>query len=35
MGHYTNSNETKIFYQIRGDGEPLILLMGFGADGNV
>jgi len=35
MGHYTNFNETKIFYQIRGEGEPLILLMGFGADGNV
>lgn len=35
MGYYANSNETKIFYQIRGEGEPLILLMGFGADGNV
>ena len=35
MSYYANSNGTKIFYQIRGAGEPLVLLMGFGADGNV
>ncbi len=32
---YVNSNGTKIYYQERGQGEPLVLLMGFGADGNV
>ncbi len=32
---YANSNGTKIYYQIRGEGKPLVLLMGFGADGNV
>lgn len=32
---YVNSNGTKIYYQERGEGEPLVLLMGFGADGNV
>ena len=32
---YVDSNGTKIYYQIRGTGEPLVLLMGFGADGNV
>lgn len=35
MSYYADSNGTKIFYQVRGEGEPLILLMGFGADGNV
>lgn len=35
MGIYTNSNGAKIYYQIRGEGEPLVLIMGFGADGNV
>lgn len=35
MGQYADSNGTKIYYQIRGEGEPLVLLMGFGADGNV
>ena len=34
MSYYADSNGTKIFYQIRGEGEPLVLLMGFGADGN-
>lgn len=34
MEYYANSNGTNIFYQIRGEGEPLVLLMGFGADGN-
>lgn len=32
---YVDHQGTKIFYQIRGEGDPLILLMGFGADGNV
>lgn len=35
MNFYADSNGTKIYYQIRGTGEPLVLLMGFGADGNV
>lgn len=32
---YVNSNSTQIYYQERGKGEPLVLLMGFGADGDV
>ena len=32
---YASSNGTKIHYQIRGKGSPLVLLMGFGADGDV
>lgn len=32
---YANSNGTKIHFQIRGAGPPLVLLMGFGADGDV
>ena len=35
MSYYADSNGTKIFYQIRGEGEPLVLIMGFGADGNL
>ena len=35
MSFYADSTGTKIYYQVRGKGEPLILLMGFGADGNV
>ena len=35
MNRFANSNGTNIYYQIRGEGEPLVLLMGFGADGNV
>jgi pimeloyl-ACP methyl ester carboxylesterase len=35
MENYANSNGTKIYYQIRGKGDPLVLIMGFGADGNV
>lgn len=35
MSFYTDSNGTKIYYEIRGEGEPLVLLMGFGADGSV
>ncbi|MEX2231754.1 MAG: alpha/beta fold hydrolase [Cyclobacteriaceae bacterium] len=31
---YADSSGVKIYYQIRGEGEPLVLLMGFGADGN-
>jgi len=34
MGKYVDHNGTKIYYQERGEGEPLVLLMGFGADGN-
>jgi len=30
-----DSNGCPIYYQVRGEGTPLILLMGFGADGNV
>lgn len=32
---YVNANGTQIYYQERGTGEPLVLLMGFGADGDV
>ena len=35
MSYYANSNGVKIHYQIRGEGAPLVLIMGFGADGNV
>jgi pimeloyl-ACP methyl ester carboxylesterase len=35
MSNYADSNGTKIYYEIRGEGEPLVLLMGFGADGSV
>lgn len=34
MSYYAHSNGTKIYYQVRGTGTPLVLLMGFGADGN-
>lgn len=34
MDTYVDSNGVKIYYQIRGKGDPLVLLMGFGADGN-
>ena len=30
-----DSKGAKIYYQIRGEGDPLVLIMGFGADGNV
>lgn len=30
-----DSNGANIYYQIRGTGDPLVLIMGFGADGNV
>ena len=32
---FVDSNGTKIYYQVRGSGKPLVLLMGFGADGDV
>ena len=32
---YVQSKGAKIYYQTRGKGDPLVLLMGFGADGNV
>lgn len=35
MSQFADSNGTKIFYQVRGQGDPLVLIMGFGADGNV
>ena len=35
MSDYADSNGCKIFYQIKGEGEPLVLIMGFGADGDV
>lgn len=35
MNGYVNSSGCNIYYQIRGEGSPLVLLMGFGADGDV
>jgi pimeloyl-ACP methyl ester carboxylesterase len=35
MYYSADSKGTKICYQIRGQGDPLVLIMGFGADGNV
>ena len=32
---YVDSNGAQIYFQERGAGEPLVLLMGFGADGDV
>ncbi len=32
---YVDSKGCNIFYQVRGKGNPLVLLMGFGADGEV
>lgn len=32
---FVDANGTQIYYQERGTGEPLVLLMGFGADGDV
>src|SRR4051812_38258345 len=32
---YAVSEGSKIYYHERGEGEPLILIMGFGADGPV
>nr|WP_299382932.1 alpha/beta hydrolase [Allomuricauda sp.] len=34
MSYFADSNGIKIRYQIKGEGEPLVLLMGFGADGD-
>lgn len=35
MRKFADSSGTRISYQIRGEGDPLVLIMGFGADGNV
>jgi pimeloyl-ACP methyl ester carboxylesterase len=35
MRKFADSNGIKISYQLRGEGDPLVLIMGFGADGNV
>ncbi len=35
MTGYVDSNGCQIYFQIRGEGSPLVLLMGFGADGDV
>jgi len=35
MGQYVDANGTQMYYQVRGQGEPLVLIMGFGADGDV
>lgn len=35
MRKSTYSGDTKISYQVKGVGDPLVLIMGFGADGNV
>ena len=32
---FAESNGCRIYYQVKGEGNPLVLLMGFGADGNV
>lgn len=35
MGNYAESSGAKIYFQMRGQGDPLVLIMGFGAEGNV
>ncbi|MBX2816334.1 MAG: alpha/beta hydrolase [Saprospiraceae bacterium] len=35
MNGFVDAEGARIFYQIRGEGPDLVLLMGFGADGNV
>lgn len=35
MSAFVNSGGTRIFYQVQGTGDPLVLIMGFGADGNM
>jgi pimeloyl-ACP methyl ester carboxylesterase len=35
MSYFAESDGAKIFYQVRGEGEPLLLIMGFGADGSL
>ncbi len=32
---FVDSGGTLIYYQVKGEGSPLVLLMGFGADGNL
>ena len=35
MGNYAESSGAKIYFQMRGQGDPLVLIMGFGAEGKV
>lgn len=35
MSKFVHSGDTNIYYQVRGAGAPLMLIMGFGADGNL
>ncbi len=35
MNGFVDSNGCNIYYQVRGEGTPLLMLMGFGADGDV
>ncbi len=35
MSGYVDCNGTQIYYQVRGTGKPLMLLMGFGADSSL
>jgi pimeloyl-ACP methyl ester carboxylesterase len=35
MSQYANSQGARIYYEVIGTGDPLVLLMGFGADGAV
>lgn len=35
MSYFAKSGELNIFYQVRGEGEPLVLIMGFGASGDL
>ena len=35
MSKFVDSGGTNIYYQVRGAGDPLMLIMGFGADGNL
>jgi len=35
MNNYADSNGVKIYYEVKGKGDPLVLIMGFGADGSV
>lgn len=35
MSQYAKNKDVNIYYEIKGSGDPLVLLMGFGADGTV
>ena len=35
MSQFAQSDGVKIHYQVRGQGDPLVLIMGFGADGSL